>query len=366
MECNSSFFQALIRIFSESPCRISGLLDCDNQLISQKDECGFSLLMRACENEEVDLVRLILSSKYCSKDALLHTSLSGHNALMIACKGSPMCAAELITSKFCSEELLNSMALDGDSALLLSLQYENDQLIELILSSPFCTIATVTQQNNRGLDVFIVACARANVRAIKLILRSKFFCKKLLTTKYNGITSFMFACSKGSIPNKCVMEILDHKCCDEGIISNSHDNNGSKILIYTARYRPDIAIAISKKITHLRGAQINGMECTYLHVLARFHPEYVREAIKFASANTLNARDEVGNLYYEYLPSRYIHQIFKTGYYQGGDDASGYYDHHKGIFNYKNKRSRIFCTIRLHNFGALTSDSINIKAVMVK
>jgi ankyrin repeat protein len=272
----------VIKTFRTSRVTVVRLLLVDSSLLLIRDkEDKSNLLMKACQYGNPDLVKLILSSRFCTEEVVFHKGSSGTNALMIACDSSEKCAVEILESKFCNTKLLEEVNLEGENCL------------EMSLKTP--SIA-------------------------KHIIDSVHFSKAMLSRKYDDDSTFLMeACQEDNIDDQIMASLLTHKFCDRGVLEDT-DDDGWNILHYAAFYRPNIVKLLlgldfnhnltCKKIgdgllpDHLKEFIDDGdieIGFTYLHTLAIHNPDHVVEIIKVAGINTIAMRDNLGRHFYEYL-----------------------------------------------------------------
>jgi hypothetical protein len=263
-------------------CRgiISYLLQTDSTVLYIKDEdTGNNLLIKACFNGKADLVSKILSSQYCTKEVLMHKNNSGNNALITSCINMEECAVEILRSKFCDSGLLEEIDAGGESCLMIACN-NTPSLVKYIIESPHFSRSTLSYKSSDK----------------------------------NALMHAFIEC----LPDEVIASLVTNKFCDREILETT-DYDGWNIMHYGARYKPTIVkLLLELDLEHNHTCQVmqvpdllkkfidtNNVGFTYLHVLAVWNPEHLKDIVNVAKSDTLVIRDSAGRYYYEYLNDEY-------------------------------------------------------------
>lgn len=126
---------------------------------------GMTLLMHACKQENVEIIKLLISngSNINIKD---NYKDSGNNALMYACRIGNLKIVELFLSKGAKVDLVNN---SGDNALFCVLQFgkNKNKIIELLLLHG----ADINSKNNNGDTAILYECKRCRIETIEILLK---------------------------------------------------------------------------------------------------------------------------------------------------------------------------------------------------
>jgi hypothetical protein len=259
--------------------------ECTKELLESVDSNNWNCLMYACYHHP-SVTQCILESKFCSKELLLQVNKQNNNCLMIACKYQSDATKYILESTFCCKELFEQRGVDQYNCLMMACRYQGNS-IKHILESTFCCKELLEQRSVNQYNCLMIAC-HYNVEYIDLISESEFFKNEMIfESTITGWNSLSILCQHNPDHIETILKF-----------------NVPFLLRHIVT-----KFALSRLPDRLLNYNIGNGGQTFLHILAIFHPEYIKNVIIYVDEDLKNVEDNGGNKFYTYLLPNYKHVL---------------------------------------------------------
>ena len=208
------------------------LIEENNIDINSKDENGKTLLMKACCNTNLDLVKYLVENK---ADLTIKDN-KNYNALMYAVEKSTL---DIVRYLFEESDTINIEQLSKDQMGLLSLAIKNNDfriLRYLVESQNF----DITISNDKGQTLALLAAGYGKLDSVKYLIDKN---ANITAKDNNGNNILMYAASSGNL--SLVKYIVNASVVD---INETNNDNKTAKDIAIAHNQTEIAKFLDQKV----------------------------------------------------------------------------------------------------------------------
>lgn len=209
---------------------------CPNEIFQMKVFGGKTMLEYCIATGEVDAVKMILSHKYCTTNVLESLNNAGHSALTHAMiKGEKAIVEAILASDKCTESLLFS-----PNALLVAANQGDEDSIQTLLASKYCTAEHLSARNIEG-SALMIGAIRGREGVVNAILSSAHCTSKMLADQN---TAGHNALMQASHHPKIAKAIIQSQHCTPEVLSAQDHEGMTMLMMATITGRVEIVKAI--------------------------------------------------------------------------------------------------------------------------
>ncbi|ARB92845.1 ankyrin repeat domain-containing protein [Legionella longbeachae] len=207
---------------------------CSPEFVAYANEEGNNALIEAAQRGYTDIMKLLLESIYCIAELVAHTNKNGDTALhWVVKKAIKPIIKILLENKHCTSTLVTHANSNGETALHWTAEKGRKEIGDALLNSEHCTQEFVTHINNNGDTALILLASNGRAKVLKAVLDNKYCSPEFVNhANHKGDNALIVAVSNNH--RKTLNTLLSHKHCSKKLVTHVN-NDGNTALIIAAK-----------------------------------------------------------------------------------------------------------------------------------